>query len=124
MRSPAQNKKCTIPGAIDFMRWKAIRVALLMTAPFIPAILCAQSSAFLTITVQDANGAALAGAKIADSSGKLLGSTNADGSLAVDCASPLPLASVRAGIQSPNSFAHHFRDNRSSAPAARAEEEL
>jgi outer membrane receptor protein involved in Fe transport len=49
-------------------------------------ILAAQSS--IPITVEDANGAVLAGATVADQSGKLLGSTDAYGNVAVNCTAP------------------------------------
>ncbi len=116
--------RCSVPalyGAIYFMRWKAIRVALVMTAPMIPAILCAQSSPFFTIKVQDANGAALPGAKIADLSGKLLGSTNADGSVAVDCASPCRLQVSAPGF-SPQTLSLSTSATIHLQPATRAEE--
>ena len=101
-------QKCTIPGAIRFHEMESDpRRVMLMTAPFIPAILCAQSS-----IVHHDHGSrrqwcgAMQAAKIADSSGKLLGSTNADGSLAVRLRLSFAACTlgVRAGIQSPELF--------------------
>lgn len=49
------------------------------------ARLCAQTPQAATITVEDSNGAALAGATVRDAAGKLLGQTDATGRLAVEC---------------------------------------
>jgi outer membrane receptor protein involved in Fe transport len=50
--------------------------------------MCAQAMAPIPITVEDASGAALAGASITDASGKLLGATGATGNLTVACSVP------------------------------------
>jgi outer membrane receptor protein involved in Fe transport len=70
---------------MQWSKWKATCGALLALAAS-TALLTAQSS--IPITVEDAGGAALAGATVADPSGKLLGSTDAYGNLAVSCAAP------------------------------------
>lgn len=55
------------------------------------AVLHAQSRASIKIRVQDESGAALAGAHVSDSAGDVLGSTDANGEVAVDCATPCTL---------------------------------
>src|ERR1700677_1523418 len=79
------------------MQWfqsKAMAGALaLATAVVDPASRSAQTSVTGTepITVTDARGAALAGATVKDSTGRLLGATDANGKLAVACAAPCPV---------------------------------
>jgi outer membrane receptor protein involved in Fe transport len=74
----------------------------LATAVFGPASLSAQSSVAGTvpITVTDARGAALAGATVKDSTGRLLGTTDANGKLAVACAAPCPVLVSAPGFES------------------------
>jgi outer membrane receptor protein involved in Fe transport len=88
------------------MQWfqsKAMAGALaLATAVFGPASLSAQTSVTGTepITVTDARGAALAGATVKDSTGRLLGATDANGKLAVACAAPCPVRVSAPGFES------------------------
>ncbi len=64
---------------------------------FAPAPLSAQAS--LTVTVEDSRGAALAGATVKDSTGKLLGRSNADGKLTAACAAPCTLRVAAPGFE-------------------------
>jgi outer membrane receptor protein involved in Fe transport len=88
------------------MQWfqsKAMVGALtLATVVFGPASLSAQSSVTGTvpITVTDARGAALAGATVKDSAGRLLGTTDANGKLALACAAPCPVRVSAPGFES------------------------
>src|ERR1700691_3467987 len=87
------------------MQWfqsKAMAGALaLTTAVFGPASLSAQSvGETVPITVTDGRGAALSGATVKDSTGKLLGTTDADGKLAVACAAPCPVRISAPGFES------------------------
>jgi outer membrane receptor protein involved in Fe transport len=61
----------------------------------LPLHLCAQTARLVAITVEDSRGAAIAGATIADSSGHLLGHTDADGRVSVQCVEPCTV-SVKA----------------------------
>jgi outer membrane receptor protein involved in Fe transport len=73
----------------------------LTTAVFGPASLSAQSvGETVPITVTDGRGAALSGATVKDSTGKLLGTTDADGKLAVACAAPCPVRISAPGFES------------------------
>jgi outer membrane receptor protein involved in Fe transport len=51
------------------------------------------------VTVEDSRGGALAGATAKDSAGKLLGRTDADGKLAVDCAAPCTVHLAAPGFE-------------------------
>lgn len=53
-----------------------------------PEILCAQNPAQIPIKVEDAGGAALAGAAVADATGKPLGTTDESGNLNLSCHAP------------------------------------
>ncbi len=65
-----------------------------------PASVGAQSAAPATVsvTVEDSSGAALAGAAVEDSQGKLIGRTGADGKLTVPCAVPCRVSVTAAGF--------------------------
>ena len=73
----------------------------LATAVLVPASLSVQSYATGTvpITVTDARGAALAGAAARDSAGRLLGTTDANGKLAVACAAPCTVRVSAPGFE-------------------------
>ncbi len=74
------------------MRWfefKAMAGALALAAVgFNPASFRAQTPVTVTLTVTDSRGAALAGATAKDSSGELLGRSDANGRLTVECVAP------------------------------------
>jgi outer membrane receptor protein involved in Fe transport len=76
-------------------------LALAATA-LAPARISAQTPAKMTlpITVTDARGAPLPGATVKDSSGKLLGTTDADGKLAVPCAALCIVRVTAPGFES------------------------
>lgn len=57
----------------------------------IPALLSAQSTVALTLTVQDKSGAAIAGATVAESAGHELGRTDTNGRLTFECSPPCRL---------------------------------
>jgi outer membrane receptor protein involved in Fe transport len=63
-----------------------------------PAGLMAQAPSTMTITVEDSDGSVLAGATAMDSSGKVLGRSNSDGTLTIDCAAPCPLSIAAPGF--------------------------
>jgi len=69
-----------------------------------PAVLSGQSpapnpgSVTVTITVEDSQGAALAGTAVEDPSGRLLGHTGAHGKLTISCAAPCGLRVSAAGF--------------------------
>lgn len=65
-----------------------------------PASVGAQSAetATISVTVEDSSGAALAGAAVEDSQGKLLGRTGTDGKLIVACAAPCRLRATAEGF--------------------------
>jgi outer membrane receptor protein involved in Fe transport len=65
-----------------------------------PASVKAQSPATLTVTVEDASGAALAGATLTGSSGRMLGRTDAAGHATGPCATPCPLRIEAPGFSS------------------------
>jgi outer membrane receptor protein involved in Fe transport len=70
-------------------KWKAVFGALaLAVLARTPEILCAQNPAQIPITVEDAGGAALAGAAVADATGKPLGTTDESGNLNLSCHAP------------------------------------
>jgi outer membrane receptor protein involved in Fe transport len=69
----------------------ALAAAMLATASL-------NAQAPLTVTVEDSRGAALAGAAVEDSAGKLLGRTNASGKLAIACNAPCSLRISAAGF--------------------------
>ena len=81
--------------------YKAIfgALALLQMLPA-PAALSAQAAATIAITIEDSNGAALKGAAVTDSEGKLLGRTDASGHLAVFCAAPCRVRVAAPGFVS------------------------
>jgi outer membrane receptor protein involved in Fe transport len=58
---------------------------------FAPARVSAQSTATITVTVEDERGAALAGATLSDSAGIVLGRTDGAGHLSVACSAPCRL---------------------------------
>lgn len=61
-----------------------------------------QSSESITVTVEDASGAALPGALVSNASGRSLGTTGADGSLAIRCVAPCHLQIAAPGFLSQN----------------------
>jgi outer membrane receptor protein involved in Fe transport len=65
---------------------------------FAPAKLSGQSAETMTVTVEDAGGAALQGATVKDQAGTLLGRTDAAGKLAIACAAPCRLRVAAAGF--------------------------
>ena len=70
----------------------AILGALALAAPTGPgACAYAQAPASISLTVDDESGAALAAAKVADTTGRLLGITGVNGELTVQCAEPCAL---------------------------------
>jgi outer membrane receptor protein involved in Fe transport len=58
----------------------------------------AQAPSTMTITVEDSGGSALAGATVMDTSGKVLGRSTGDGSLAIACAAPCSLSIAAPGF--------------------------
>ena len=82
--------------------------ALALTGAVVsPASLSAQSAAVegllnLTIAVEDQGGAALSGATVTDPGGHLLGRTDADGRLTLDCAAPCRLRLDAHGFSGKN----------------------
>lgn len=93
-------------------------LALLLTA--VPAI-SAQSVGTATLTVEDAGGAAIAGASVTDDAGKPLGTTDQSGTATVTCAAP-----CRVHVSAPG-FAEQTASVTGAAtirllPAARAEQ--
>lgn len=76
-------------------------LALMLGGPAgLRAVLCAQQVAAITITVADESGAALAGARVSDSSGVELGTTDAHGSATVHCQAPCSLKISAPGFAS------------------------
>ncbi len=67
-----------------------------MLAAFGP--ICVQASAQISLTVEDAAGAAVEGARVTSASGKLLGDTDASGNLNVVCAAPCRLQIAAPGF--------------------------
>ncbi len=65
-----------------------------------PVSVKAQPPATLTVTVEDANGAALAGATLTGRSGRMFGRTDAVGHATVTCATPCPLRVEAPGFSS------------------------
>ena len=79
---PTLKAKC-----MQWCKWKANSGILMLAALAVaPRVVCAQAP--IPITVEDASGAALAGASVTDSAGRLFGNTDADGHLAVRCLAP------------------------------------
>ncbi|HUX27773.1 MAG TPA: TonB-dependent receptor [Terracidiphilus sp.] len=64
----------------------------------VPLTLRAQTTVTMTVTVEDSSGSALAGAKVQDNSGRLLGLTGADGRLTLECAAPCRLRLAARGF--------------------------
>ncbi|MGA7343657.1 MAG: TonB-dependent receptor [Terracidiphilus sp.] len=64
----------------------------------VPATLRAQASAPIPLTVEDAGGAAVAGATVTDAAGRPLGSTDASGQLTVVCPAPCRIQIAAAGF--------------------------
>lgn len=62
------------------------------------ARLYAQARAAISLSVEDQSGAALAGAEAADSSGHIVGVTDSNGNLRVDCAEPCALTVSARGF--------------------------
>ena len=71
----------------------------LATVILTPTRLSAQPSVTVPVTVTDARGAALAGAAVKDSAGKLLGTTDASGKLMVQCAVPCEVRVAAPGFE-------------------------
>jgi outer membrane receptor protein involved in Fe transport len=82
------------------MRWSKFKLvigALALASVLLPVTpLNAQGA--VTITVEDAAGAALAGATVTDSAGRLLGRTDAAGQLAVTCVAPCRVSVAANGF--------------------------
>jgi hypothetical protein len=71
---------------------KAILGALVLAVMLaIPGILCAQRPVSLALTVEDKSGAAIAGATVKEAAGQLLGRTDTNGRLTVECRIPCRL---------------------------------
>ncbi|MGD0730517.1 MAG: TonB-dependent receptor [Terracidiphilus sp.] len=84
---------------MQWLRYKATVGALALAAVlFTPAHLSAQTPVTFTVTVEDSSGAPLVGALVNDSQGKLLGRTDANGRLNVECAAPCRLRVSAAGF--------------------------
>lgn len=67
-------------------------LALALAGPTAPGTrVYAQAPVSITLTVEDASGAALAGARVADSAGHAMGITGVNGDLTVTCAQPCAL---------------------------------
>ena len=62
----------------------------------------AQAPASIVLSVEDASGAALTGARVADSAGHLLGITDAHGDLTISCAQPCALTISADGFATQN----------------------
>ena len=62
----------------------------------------AQAPASIVVSVEDASGAALTGARVADSAGHLLGITDAHGDLTISCAQPCALTISADGFATQN----------------------
>ncbi len=78
-------------------KWRAVfGLLVLAAAAAVPRGLRAQST--IPITVEDASGAALAGAEVTDASGKLLGNTDSSGNLSISCVIPCSIHIVAAGF--------------------------
>jgi len=78
-------------------------LALAVGCSIAPGVcLYAQNTGLTRITVDDGSGAALAGAHVRNSSGQLLGSTGANGSLKVRCSTPCSLEISAPGFASRN----------------------
>ena len=90
----------------QLMRWfrlKAVVGALALAGTALaPANLNAQTRATFTVTVEDLSGAALPGATVTDSAGRLLGRTDADGRIDLSCAAPCRLRVEAAGFEGSN----------------------
>jgi len=70
-------------------KWKAMLGMLLLAACVLrPQVLHAQAPTQISVTVEDAAGAVIAGATLMDASGRQLGATDASGELNVQCAAP------------------------------------
>jgi outer membrane receptor protein involved in Fe transport len=65
----------------------------------IPLMLIAQGPVPVTLTVQDSSGAAIAGASVKEAAGALLGRTDTDGHLAVQCQIPCQLRVEAEGFK-------------------------
>ena len=63
-----------------------------------PAALSAHSPVTVTLTIEDLGGAALPGATVMDLDGRLMGRTDGDGRLTIDCASPCRLRVTAQGF--------------------------
>jgi len=64
-----------------------------------PAPLSAQDPVTITVSVEDSSGAALVGAIARDSTGKLLGRSDAKGNLTVSCAAPCSVRIAASGFE-------------------------
>jgi outer membrane receptor protein involved in Fe transport len=64
-----------------------------------PAALSAQATAAITVTVEDARGAALVGATAKDAAGRMLGRSDAEGKLSVVCTAPCTVLVTAAGFE-------------------------
>jgi outer membrane receptor protein involved in Fe transport len=71
---------------------------LLALAALAAARLAAQDPATLALTVEDASGAAVAGATVTDPADRVLGLTDAEGRLTIVCAAPCPVRVVAQGF--------------------------
>ena len=84
------------------MRWFKSRTAVgaLTVAGVLlaPAALSAHSPVTVTLTIEDLGGAALPGATVMDLDGRLMGRTDGDGRLTIDCASPCRLRVTAQGF--------------------------
>ncbi len=78
---------------------KAIPGALLLLA-LLPPVLRPQSPPSIPITIEDAAGAALAGATVTDASGHILGRTDPSGSLTIACPAPCGITVSSPGFAS------------------------
>jgi outer membrane receptor protein involved in Fe transport len=88
---------------MQLFKSKAMPGALLLIA-LLPSLLRPQPSrpilTPLPITVEDASGAALAGATVTDSTSHLLGRTDASGSLSINCSAPCRITVTAPGFAS------------------------
>ncbi len=71
---------------MQWCRWRAVFGVLALAGAAAPLVLRAQAT--IPITVEDARGAALAGAAVTDASGKILGRTDPSGDITVRCNTP------------------------------------
>ena len=66
----------------------------------VPPSLAAQAPVTMTVTVEDSSGGALPGATAKDASGRLLGHTDADGRMTLECATPCNIRVEAQGFSS------------------------